>query len=106
MKDFPTRTPIVIDESIVYDLIQTLNDCRKELAKAADEKERLRKELDRNRLLTEAEAQEYLRRDYHTLVYYRKMLGLSSFKIGKDRWYVKGQIDDWLASGKVSRHSR
>ncbi|GAB4023886.1 hypothetical protein GCM10028808_75240 [Spirosoma migulaei] len=63
------------------------------------------KQLEENSLLTEQEAQKYLGRDVDTLRYYRA-LGLDSFKKGKDRWYSKADIDAWLASGKVSRHTR
>ncbi|ADB41293.1 hypothetical protein Slin_5324 [Spirosoma linguale DSM 74] len=60
-------------------------------------------EADANRLLNEAEAMGYLRRDADTLQYYRRF-GLNSYKQGRDRWYRKGDIDAWLESGKVNRH--
>ncbi|GAB3948421.1 hypothetical protein GCM10028805_22770 [Spirosoma harenae] len=94
---------IAIDEALIADLTSALSEAAKEIALSRKREETLRLELERNKLLTEKQAQEYLQRDAETLRYYRT-LGLSSIKIGKDRWYVKGVVDDWLESGKVNRH--
>ena len=86
-------------------LLETIIDT---LAAATHELQRSRErisQLEQRQLLSEAQAQAYLDRDKDTLRYYRT-LGLDSFKKGQDRWYLKTDIDSWLASGKVNRHSR
>ncbi|WP_461090971.1 hypothetical protein [Spirosoma gilvum] len=83
----------------------TLSEATKQLQKAEEREKQLRIEADRGKLLTEQQTQEYLQRDAETLRYYRT-LGLDSIKIGKDRWYIKGIIDDWLDSGKVNRRMK
>ncbi|WP_420151806.1 hypothetical protein [Spirosoma sp.] len=93
---------IELNMSIVEALNDTLRTATEELAKLREERNQLKKEVERNKLLTEKQAQEYLQRDHDSLRYYRT-LGLQSFKIGKDRWYIKGHIDDWLESGRVNR---
>lgn len=103
MKDPATRTLIAIDESVLADLIDTVNECRKELAKGREREQQLLLEIERNKPMSEDEAATYLSRDLDTLRYYRT-LGLDSFKKGGSRWYTKGIIDDWLASGRINQH--
>lgn len=104
-KQSATRTLIALDSELVKELQSTLRAATLELAKSAEREKLLKEELDKKQLLNEQQAQTYLQRDADTLRYYRT-LGLSSVKIGKDRWYFKGDIDSWLASGYVSRHKR
>lgn len=91
-----TRTLIAIDQELLYDLKATLKEVKAQLELAR------KKPSDEDKLLNEAEACEYLRRDADTLAYYRNN-GLESYKRGRDRWYKKGDIDRWLAEGKVNR---
>lgn len=67
--------------------------------------ELLTKQNEANRLLTIEQACAYLGGiNEDTLLYYRER-GLAYFKKGKNAiWYRQGDIDDWLATGKVSRH--
>ena len=105
MKDATVRTLIAVDESLLDNLTTTLEEYRKELAKGGEREARLLLELERNKPITEEQAAEYLGRDTDTLRYYRT-LGLDSFKKGGSRWYTKGIIDDWLATGRVNQHKR
>ncbi|MVM36529.1 hypothetical protein GO730_00715 [Spirosoma sp. HMF3257] len=99
-----TRTLIAIDSELINDLKAILQAATRELIKAGEREKQLRIEADRNKLLTEKQAQEYLQRDADTLLYYRKN-GMPYFKYGRDVWYKKGLIDDWLESGKVNRRN-
>ena len=96
---------ITLDGNLLENIMRMLDTATQRLAESEAREDRLLKELDRSKLLNEQEAKEYLRRDAETLRYYRN-LGLDSIKIGKDRWYIKGVIDDWLASGQISRHQQ
>lgn len=99
-----TRTLIAIDSELIADLKAVLQAATSELAKASEREKQLRLEADRGKLLNEQQAHEYLSRDADTLLYYRKN-GLLYFKCGRDVWYKKGFIDDWLESGKVNRRN-
>lgn len=96
---------IVLDVDLVSNLTTALTDSQKLIEKSQHREEALRTEADANRLLTEAEAGEYLGRSSSGLQYYRQM-GLDYYKKGKEIWYRKGDIDAWLQTGKVARHSR
>jgi hypothetical protein len=65
-----------------------------------------RKESEQNAMFTLNQACAYLAGiNEDTLLYYRR-LGLAYYKKGKDGvWYQKGDIDVWLATGRVSHHS-
>lgn len=95
---------IAIDENIIDSLTYVLAQAKDELALLAEQKKRAEAQADRNRLFNEAEACAYLKRDADTLLYYRNH-GLEHYKKGRDVWYKKGDIDDWLAAGKINRHS-
>ncbi|MVM34426.1 hypothetical protein GO755_30625 [Spirosoma sp. HMF4905] len=96
---------VAIDETLLANVTSALESAAKELALSRKREESLRKELERSRLMTEEQTQEYLQRDAQTLRYYRQ-LGLDSIKIGQYRWYVKGVVDDWLKSGTINRHKK
>ncbi|GAB3959068.1 hypothetical protein GCM10028805_54470 [Spirosoma harenae] len=88
-----SRTLIALDKAIIQELLIALQAATKELDLSKKREETLEQELNRNKLLTEQQAQEYLQSDPETIRYYRT-LGLDSIKIGKDRWYVKVVVDD------------
>lgn len=54
--------------------------------------------------MNEVEAVAYLNRDPATLRFYRKN-GMPFIKKGRAVWYTKGDIDAWLATGKVVRRN-
>jgi len=85
---------IQLEGSLLESLVNTLSEATTELAKCRERKNELRATIEANELLNEAEAEAYLKRDSDTLRYYRT-LGLSSFKKGADRWYLKGEINSW-----------
>lgn len=91
---------VIMQGETLDQIMDTLTACTSELAKTRQ----LLQQANESRLLNEAEACAYLKRDPDTLRYYRT-LGLDSFKKGKDRWYLKADVDQWLASGKVTRHA-
>lgn len=96
---------VALESDLVDSLHATLKQVAELVIHINDQQKQLQAELDRKMLFTEVEAQAYLKRDAETLRHYRT-LGLVSFKKGKDRWYLKGDIDDWLESGRVARHNR
>lgn len=95
----------IIEGSLLGNLLDTLSEATKQLKIAEEREQRLRIEADRGRLLSEKQIEDYLDRCSETIRYYRT-LGLPSMKIGKDRWYIKGVVDDWLASGSVNFHGK
>ena len=90
-----------IEGQLLETLMNTLAEATSELARTRQALEQVRD----NQLLNETEACAYLKRDADTLRYYRT-LGLDSFKKGAHRWYLKSEIDSWLASGKVTRKQK
>ncbi|GAB2567567.1 hypothetical protein [Spirosoma areae] len=95
---------LVVDEKLGERLRVVLDKCEAHFAKSAEREIQMQAELERRRLLTEKEAMAYLGRDANPLLYYRRH-GLNYYKKGGDAWYAKGDIDDWLASGKVNRRA-
>lgn len=94
---------IVIDSAIVDRYVSALAGYEKLLSEATRKKEEAEARADADHLFTIEQACQYLGVSDDTLLYYRK-LGLDYYKKGKAGvWYRKGDIDDWLASGKVSR---
>lgn len=96
---------IQIEGYLLDQILTTLKDATVQLEKALEREERLRTESERGKLLTEKQVQEYLQKHGETIRYYRT-LGLPSFKVGADRWYAKGLVDDWLNEGRVNRHKK
>ena len=98
---------IVIDDSIPKGFQAALADALAQLELYKQQRNDAQKQADANTLMRIPEACAYMGGiNEDTLLYYRKM-GLDYYKKGKAGvWYRKGDIDDWLASGKVSRHSR
>lgn len=94
-----------VDGQLFEEMVNLIKACTIELANSRAREARLQTELEANRLMNEADAQAYLKRDSGTLLYYRR-LGLSYYKKGNDVWYTKADIDNWLASGYVNRQSR
>ncbi|WP_020603997.1 hypothetical protein [Spirosoma spitsbergense] len=90
-----------IEGQLLGTLMNTLAEATSELARTRQALEQARE----SQLLNEDEACAYLKRDAETLRYYRT-LGLDSFKKGQYRWYMKSEIDNWLASGKVTRKKK
>ncbi len=60
------------------------------------------KEREENRLLNEDDIMAYLGRSEETIRYYER-LGLEPYRKGSSRWWLKRDVDAWLASGKVNR---
>lgn len=96
---------IVIDKDIVEGFARRLDDYHVLLTKATERMEWAEREASRSRLMRIPEACQYLGGiSEETLLYYRKM-GLDCYKKGKTGvWYRKGDIDDWVDAGHVSRH--
>ena len=90
-----------IEGQLLETLMTTLAEATSELARSRGIIEKMQADI----LLNEEEACAYLKRDADTLRYYRA-LGLESFKKGQYRWYMKSEIDSWLASGKVTRKQK
>ncbi|RYF51105.1 MAG: DNA-binding protein, partial [Cytophagaceae bacterium] len=68
--------------------------------------ERYRKEAEASKMMKVSEACTYLGGiSPQTLNTYMKR-GLPYYKKGQSVLYQKGDIDQWLSSGKVNRHSR
>lgn len=99
------RLQIAVDELLLESLTLTLAAATTELKKSRERETALSLEVDRHKPMTEEQAAAYLSRDVGTLQYYRT-LGLDSFKKGGSRWYTKGIIDDWLATGRVNQHKK
>lgn len=105
MKDPEVRKLIAVDDTLLDDLKNALVSATNEIAKSRQREQSLALEVDRHKPITEEEAAAYLKRDKESLRNYRT-LGLDSFKKGGSRWYTKGIIDDWLATGRVIQHKR
>ncbi|MVM36447.1 hypothetical protein GO730_00295 [Spirosoma sp. HMF3257] len=95
---------LVVNDQLGDRLLDVLERCAKHLEDSNAQIEKLQKELDRCRLMSESEAMKYLKRDANTLHHYQKH-GLGFYKKGKEVWYTKGDIDDWLAKGIVNRRN-
>lgn len=93
---------IQLDGELLETVVDTLAAATKELAQSRQREMMLAEAVENGKLLTESEAMAYLGRDANTLLYYRKN-GLNYYKCGRDVWYTKGDINAWLASGKVNR---
>ncbi|WP_461043446.1 hypothetical protein [Spirosoma harenae] len=99
----PMGKAFVIDQDLAEELIQALNTCQQEINALRQE----RKQMEQDKLFGIRQACEYLGGiKEETLLYYRR-LGLAYYKKKRGGvWYRKGDIDDWLASEKVARHTR
>ncbi|GAB4023884.1 hypothetical protein GCM10028808_75230 [Spirosoma migulaei] len=96
---------IQIEGHLLEQTLTPLKAATVQLEKALNREEKLRLEADRGKLMTEQQIQEYLQKHGETIRYYRTQ-GLPSFKVGADRWYSKGLIDDWPNEGRVNRHKK
>lgn len=97
---------IVIDQAVVEGYKDALTESLTLLSEAYRQRDALAKQAESDQLLTMETARAYLGGiSEDTLLYYRR-LGLDFIKKGKAVWYRKGDIDDWLATGKVNRHQR
>ncbi|WP_080055661.1 helix-turn-helix domain-containing protein [Spirosoma aerolatum] len=93
---------IVIDHEIVEGYKNALLKAVDAFQKAQEKITALTKELDESQLMTTKEAQDYLKCSYDSLLYYRRF-GLTPYKKGKDVWYTKAIINEWLSTGRVNR---
>lgn len=88
-------------EQVTYALTRSSEALERALKREA----MLKAEAERNKLLSLSEAKDYLKVCDETLMHYR-VLGLVHYKKGKGVWFRKGDIDDWLAEGMISRRKR
>jgi hypothetical protein len=94
---------IAVDPEMAANLIRALHSTEQVLKQCLEDNKLLRKQADAWQLLSEKQAMKYLSKSASGLQYYRS-LGLPYYKKGKEIWYRKGDIDQWLQSGKVNRH--
>ncbi|MVM36446.1 hypothetical protein GO730_00290 [Spirosoma sp. HMF3257] len=93
---------LIVDEKLGHHITDLLDQCEEAIRLSAERDAQREKEFDRCLLMNETEVMEYLKRDGDTLRYYQKH-GLRFYKMGRNVWYTKGDIDDWLKKGLVKR---
>jgi hypothetical protein len=100
------RTLIAIDQTIVAGYQQALSESLQLLAEAYAQRDALKRQADADQLMNIRQACSYLGKNEDTLRYYRRF-GLEPYKKGQQGvWYRKGEIDAWLALGRVNQHTR
>ena len=96
--------PFKVLSDLFNEYQSTLHEATIELRHARNRESALKRELASSQLMNVDEALQYLRiKDADMLNYYEKR-GLPCYRKGKlGRWFLKKEIDEWLAKGKVNK---
>lgn len=100
------KTLIATDPALLEGFSAVLTDSLNMLRQYKDENAQLREQARRAQLLDLDGACAYLKKKPATLYYYYTEMGLPYIKKGKNSlWFITGDIDDWLDSGKVNQRN-